>query len=269
MRVYVAGIRDLSLIDYPRHPCIVIWFQGCNFRCQYCYNYELWEMRNENLLMIDEIVRRIIEVKDIVEACKITGGEPSIQSEALMSIGEECKKIKLKFGIDTNGTNPRIIEKLIEGEIVDHIAIDLKAPLNVNDYTKIVGIKIEQKDLENIKRTIKLAFESNLESVEIRIPIIRSLNNNPDKMLNLKNDLLELGYVKAIEDGKNVSIEVLEVIHELAANKELRLQKNLTINEIVYLSEAIGLPKIYIRHRDLGLRMSLSHAKENIRKIKS
>ncbi|MEM3542350.1 MAG: hypothetical protein QXZ54_04425, partial [Candidatus Methanomethylicia archaeon] len=73
----------------------------------------------------------------------------------------------------------------------------------------------------------------------------------------------------AIEDGKNVSIEVLEVIHELAANKELRLQKNLTINEIVYLSEAIGLPKIYIRHRDLGLRMSLSHAKENIRKIKS
>lgn len=268
MKVYVAGIRDLSLIDYPRHPCIVIWFQGCNFRCQYCYNYELWETKNENLLMIDEIIRRIVEVKEIVEACKITGGEPSIQPEALMSIGEECKKMKLKFGIDTNGTNPGIIEKLIEGEIVNHIAIDLKAPLNVDDYKKIVGIKIYQKDLENIKRTMKLAFESNLESVEIRVPIIRSLNNDPDKMLKMKNDLLELGYIEAIDKGKNVSIEVLEVMHELAANRELRLQKNLTIDEIVYLSETIDLPRIYIRHRDLGLRMSLNNAKEYVKKTR-
>jgi len=268
VKVYVAGVKDVSLIDYPRHPCIVIWFQGCNFRCPYCYNYELWNMKDENLLDIEEIIGRIKDARGFIDACKVTGGEPSIQSEALIKIGEECRKMKLKFGIDTNGTNSEIIQKLIDDELINHIAIDLKAPLNTHDYTRITGIEINSKILEEIKKTIKIAFESSLENVEIRIPIVRGLNDDPNKMLEFKRNLMELGYMDAINKGREVSLEILEVIHEVAASSELRSKRNLTVEEITYLSEMIGLPKMYIRHRALSLRTSLNDAKSAIKKFK-
>jgi len=266
MMVYIAGIRDLSLIDYPRHPCIVIWFQGCNFRCQYCYNYELWEWKTENKIGLEDLIKRLEEACKWIEACKITGGEPTLQSEALEIIGEKCMEIGLKFGMDTNGTNPKTIQQLASKKLLNHVAIDLKAPLKVEDYKKLTNVNITEKDLENIKRSIKLTLEEDsIENVEIRIPIIRGFNDKPDKIIEMRKTLIDIGYLKAIERGRNVSIELLEVIHEVAANKELRLQKNLTVEEIVGFGELLNLPRIYVRHRSLGLRESLTEAKRRVK----
>jgi pyruvate formate lyase activating enzyme len=240
MMIYIAGMRDLSLIDYPRHPCIVIWFQGCNFRCQYCYNYELWEWKAENMMKIDELMRRL----------------------------EEASRweIGLKFGIDTNGINPKSIQQLASKRLLNHVAIDLKAPLNVEDYSKLTNINVTESDIENIRKSIKLALEEDsIENVEIRIPIVRGFNDDPSKTIEMKKDLIDIGYLKAIEEGRDVSIELLEVMHEVAANKNLRLQKNLTVEEIVKFGELLNLPKIYIRHRSLGLRESLANAKRMIK----
>lgn len=262
MRVYVAGLRDISLIDYPRKPSMVIWLQGCNFKCHYCYNYELWNMREENCIEIEKLTNKIRENTKWIEACKITGGEPTIQSEALEIIGEECKRLKLNFGIDTNGTKPEIVKKLIKNELIDHIAIDLKAPLNPEDYSKIVGVKLNENDMERIKETLKTALENPIMNVEIRIPIIRGLNNDAEKILEMRRNILETGYIENIlKDMKEVSIEILEVMHEVSANEELRKRRNLTVKELVEIGEIMNLPKTFIRHRKLGLRESLSQAK--------
>lgn len=268
MKVYLAKVKDISLIDYPGYPCIVIWFQGCNFRCHYCYNYELWEMEKVIPTNIEEVIKRIAEVNKLIDACKITGGEPTIQSEALKYIGKKCKKMNLKFGIDTNGTNPKLIEELIENSIIDHIAIDLKAPLNVNSYKRVVGINVTGKEIEEIKKTIKLAFEYELESVEIRIPIIRELNNDVNSIMKIRENLIDLGYLNAVNNGRMVSIEILEVIHSIAANEKLRLKDDLNAKEILELSELIDLPKVYIRHKDIGFRVNLREAKSIIEKFK-
>jgi len=263
MMVHIAGMRDLSLIDYPRHPCIVIWFQGCNFRCQYCYNYELWERKAENMIKIEELIRRLEEASRWVEACKITGGEPTLQPEALEIIGEKCREIGLKFGIDTNGTNPESIQHLANKKLLNHVAIDLKAPLNVEDYSKLTNTNVTESDIENIRKSIKLALEEDtIENVEIRIPIVRGFNDDPSKTIKMKKDLIDLGYLKAVEEGRDVNIELLEVMHEVAANKDIRLQKNLTVEEIVKFGELLDLPKVYVRHRSLGLRESLMDAKK-------
>jgi hypothetical protein len=78
----------------------------------------------------------------------------------------------------------------------------------------------------------------------------------------MKKNLIDLGYLKAVEEGRDVNIELLEVMHEVAANKDLRLQRNLTVEEIVKFGELLDLPKVYVRHRSLGLRESLMDAKK-------
>ena len=153
----IGGFQKFSLIDFPQKSSAVIFTQGCNFRCSYCHNPELVY---ENLFGVpvreEEIFAFLEQRKDILDGVVITGGEPTLQSD----LEDFVAKIKFRgylIKLDTNGSNPDIIGKLLNKKLLDFIAMDIKAPFD--KYESVCGVKI---NILNIKKSINIIKNSQI-----------------------------------------------------------------------------------------------------------
>jgi pyruvate formate lyase activating enzyme len=170
----IGGFQKISLIDYPRKISSVIFTCGCNFRCPYCHNPELVmpeifpEPVNEK-----DIFLFLKEKKEKVDGVVITGGEPTIHPD-LPRFMRGIKKMGYLIKLDTNGSNPEMLDRIIKYGLVDYIAMDIKAPLT--KYSKITQTNV---DIEKIARSIQLIFESGIE-YEFRTTVVKELLNIED-----------------------------------------------------------------------------------------
>ena len=123
----IGGFQPLSLIDYPGKPCSIIFTQGCVFRCSYCHNPDLIPLESVALRDPQFIVEFLEKRKKMIDAVCITGGEPTIQ-QGLVDFIKLLKEKDFFVKLDTNGIRPGIVRDLIEEELVDYIAMDVKAP---------------------------------------------------------------------------------------------------------------------------------------------
>ena len=163
----IGGIQKTTLVDFPGKVAAIVFTQGCNFRCGYCHNPELLEhSKNSDFNkndFLDFLKTRIGKLDGVV----ITGGEPTLQ-KGLYDFIKEIKSLGFAVKLDTNGTNPIIVEKLINDNLLDYIAMDIKAPFD--KYTKITGVGV---DIENIKRSIELIKNSSVD-YEFRTTVLKS-----------------------------------------------------------------------------------------------
>lgn len=167
----IGGIKKTSLVDFPGKVAAVVFTQGCNFRCGYCHNPSLvvlsphWGegagVRGKDFLSF--LKTRIDKLDGVV----ISGGEPTLQS-GLYDFIKEIKKMGFDVKLDTNGTNPDIVEQLLNDNLVDYIAMDIKAPLK--KYEKIVDSIF---NIENIPKTIDMILNSSID-YEFRTTVIKS-----------------------------------------------------------------------------------------------
>ncbi|RLE52151.1 MAG: anaerobic ribonucleoside-triphosphate reductase activating protein [Candidatus Methanomethylicota archaeon] len=264
MKVYLAGFKELSLIDYPDKPSCVFWFAGCNFRCPYCYNYSMWKMENWQLVEISKLKELMRKSSVLSEACKVTGGEPTLQPEALIELGREAHRIGMEFGIDTNGSNPSVIRDLLHKyNCLDALAIDIKAPLTPEDYSKAIGINVSSELINKIEMTLREAFNSNVK-LEIRIPLIPSINDSLDSLRKIASTLKKLGYLDKCYENR-ASIVLAEVITEESADPTLKKARKLDLYEVVKLASTIKMPNTFIRHRKLGGKVSVYEATKSLK----
>ncbi|MEJ5228789.1 MAG: anaerobic ribonucleoside-triphosphate reductase activating protein [Pseudothermotoga sp.] len=143
--IFVSGWTKVSLLDYPGHLCSVVFLSGCNLRCVYCHNKELVNGgRLSYGFSWDEILRWLEKNKQMIDGVCFTGGEPTLCND-LASMIYDVKKISLKVKVDTNGTQPKVLEKLLLEELVDFVAMDIKAPLD--KYEQICKTKVSADDL--------------------------------------------------------------------------------------------------------------------------
>ena len=126
----IGGFLKLSTIDYPGKVSSVIFTQGCNFACPYCHNYKLI---HEEGKLIDNcyVISTIYKRRALIDAVTISGGEPTIQS-GLSEMCQELKDMGLQVKLDTNGSNPAILQSLIDNHLVDFVSMDIKTP--IDDY---------------------------------------------------------------------------------------------------------------------------------------
>jgi pyruvate formate lyase activating enzyme len=119
-----GGLQKVSLIDYPGKVSCVVFISGCNFRCPYCHNPDLVK---GNLPALDEMgVYDLLRIrKEFMDGVVISGGEPTIQQD-LISLCERIKKMGYPTKLDTNGSRPQMIKRLIQERLVDYIAMDIK-----------------------------------------------------------------------------------------------------------------------------------------------
>ncbi len=178
----IRGLQKTSLIDYPGKISSTIFVGGCNLRCSYCYNKDL-VLRPETLPLFieDEVLAFLRKRTSFLDGVCISGGEPTIQEDLPVFI-EDIKSLGLKVKLDTNGMNPELINYLLENDLLDYIAIDIKAPFP--KYNLVTGVSV---DITNIKNTIALVKE-NMVEYEFRTTIVPALIDKDD-IINIAQEL--------------------------------------------------------------------------------
>jgi pyruvate formate lyase activating enzyme len=154
----IKGIQKTSLVDYPGKISSVLFFGGCNFSCGYCHNPDL--VRGSNDLRTyseSEILEFLKNRSSLIDGVVVTGGEPTLYKD-IESFIQTIKDIPLYVKIDTNGSNPSIIEKLLKKSIVDYIAIDIKS--SPEKYELAAGVKV---NTDLILDTVKLVKDSGVD----------------------------------------------------------------------------------------------------------
>jgi pyruvate formate lyase activating enzyme len=152
----IGGLQKTSLIDYPEKLAAIIFTCGCNFRCNFCYNIHLIE-NPEPIMTEDDVFEFLEKRKKYLDAVVIGGGEPTIQKDIIEFI-KKIKEMGYLVKLDTNGAEPEVIEELIDRKLVDYIAMDIKAPLDL--YREVVNVDI---DKTKIKKSISLIMNSGVD----------------------------------------------------------------------------------------------------------
>ena len=198
----IGGFQKFSLIDYPGKICAIIFTQGCNFRCPYCYNIDLVIPKHFQKPIPEEEVFAFLEQrKGKLDAVEITGGEPTLQSD-LINVIKKIKSMGFLVKLDSNGSNPKILEKIIGLHIVDYFAMDIKNSLE--HYEKSVGVSI---DTEKIRKSIRLIMNSGAD-YEFRTTMVRSLIK--------KEDVVKIG--KLIKGAKLYALQSFNPLKTLQGN---------------------------------------------------
>ena len=174
----IGGFQKFSLIDYPGKTAAIIFTSGCNFRCRYCHNPELVRpklnaLRPRTEYKTAKILSFLKKRQGKLDAVSITGGEPTLQQD-LKKFISLIRELGYSVKLDSNGTNPQMLKQIIKKNLVDYLAMDIKAPLS--KYQEIIRVKT---DLKKIKDSINLILGSGLNH-EFRTTIVQSLTTKED-----------------------------------------------------------------------------------------
>ncbi|MDP2820673.1 MAG: anaerobic ribonucleoside-triphosphate reductase activating protein [bacterium] len=175
----IKGLQKFTLIDYPQKLACTIFIAGCNFFCPFCHNSEL--VCPEKIEQIREIPEQEIfdflkQRKKFLEGVCITGGEPTLNKE-IIDFVQKIKKLGYSVKIDTNGSNPTVIESLLKRGLIDYVAMDIKAPKN--RYLEITRSGIGENVGDLIEQSIALLRNSNID-FEFRTTVVPELLNKED-----------------------------------------------------------------------------------------
>lgn len=167
MNARIVGFAKTSLLDWDGKVACTIYLQGCNLRCPFCHNPDLVSTSSEVEEMPWELIEEyLVENSDFLDGVVITGGEATLNDD-LPQLIKKVRALGLKVKLDTNGTNPAMLEDLIRSGLLDCVAMDLKGPLD-QQYAQVCGAEV---DLEAVKRSIHLLMTSGIE-YEFRTTIV-------------------------------------------------------------------------------------------------
>lgn len=164
-----GGFEKFTLIDYPGKVACMVYTIGCPFRCPYCHNPELVDETVTTHIDEKIILEFLDSRKGMLDGIVITGGEPSMHGENLISFMKEVKRCGFLVKLDSNGVNPGFLEKVFAEKLVDFIAMDIKSPLV--KYTETVGRPV---NIDAIKKSIEIIKKSGIE-YEFRTTIVKSM----------------------------------------------------------------------------------------------
>lgn len=164
----IGGIQKLSLVDYPRHTAIALFTIGCNMRCGYCHNPELvLPERYADTIPEEDILLFLKSRVGRVEGVAISGGEPTMHADLPQFI-EQVKRLGFLVKLDTNGTNPEMVRELLAKNMLDYVAMDIKA--SMVRYQEVVARPV---DVDAIQETIRLIKQSGVDH-EFRTTLVKS-----------------------------------------------------------------------------------------------
>ena len=165
----IKGLEKQTVLDYPGKLACTIFIFGCNFRCGFCHNPELIIDDGRPEIKQGEVLEFLEERKGFLDGVCITGGEPTLNAD-LPDFISKIKSMGFSIKLDTNGTNPEMLEELIRKGLVDYIAMDIKAPLEF--YEKVTNTKVKKEDILKSIELIK-----NFPNHEFRITVVPGLFN--------------------------------------------------------------------------------------------
>jgi pyruvate formate lyase activating enzyme len=170
----IGGFQKFSLADFPGKISAIVFTRGCNFRCPYCHNPELVDpARFVQEVSEQEVLRFLASRVRQLQGVVITGGEPTLHADLPLVLAK-IRELGFAIKLDTNGSNPDLLQGLIRDSLVDYIAMDIKAPLGA--YRRVAGVPVRGEDIE---RSVDLVIGSGLLH-EFRTTFVGSLLSTDD-----------------------------------------------------------------------------------------
>ena len=169
----ISGLQKLTLLDYPGKMACTVFTYGCNFRCHFCHNALLVTEENSDNVSKDEFFAFLRKRQGILDGVCISGGEPTLQ-EDLAEFISEIKGLGYSVKLDTNGTNPDLLQKLISENLIDYVAMDIKN--SPKKYDATCGCKV---DMDKIRKSVALIKESGINH-EFRTTTVREFHTAED-----------------------------------------------------------------------------------------
>lgn len=176
----IYDFTPFTHVDYPDHLACIVWFSGCNMRCDYCYNTDIVFSKN-GTYSCKEILMFLKSRKGFLDAVVLSGGEAT--SYDLISFSKEIKNLGFKIKLDTNGTNCEQIKELLNLGLLDFVALDYKAPKDkftqithsnkYNDFSKTLDMLIDNSCDFEVRTTV----HNDLLQVDDINEIIKDLNS--------------------------------------------------------------------------------------------
>lgn len=164
-----GGFEKFTLIDFPGKVACMVYTIGCPFRCPYCHNPELVDETGTTRIDENLILEFLDERKGMLDGVVITGGEPTMHGEKLISFMRQVKRRGFLIKLDSNGVDPEFLQDVLDEHLVDYIAMDIKSPLR--KYSQTVARPV---DTDAIKRSIAIILE-NTVPYEFRTTVVRSM----------------------------------------------------------------------------------------------
>ena len=170
----ITGIQQTTLVDYPWKVASIVFTAWCQFRCPFCYNSQavLPELiaRYRSQQIPEEIIFNFLKQrKGLIDWVSICGWEPTLQSD-LYNFAKKVKNMWFSVKLDTNGHNFDIVKKMVEGWVLDYVAVDLKWPLS--NYEKWSWVSELWNFLENYKALLDF-LKSGVVDYEYRSTLIK------------------------------------------------------------------------------------------------
>ena len=181
----IKGFLPTSLIEWEGKLVSVLFLPGCNLRCHYCHAGQLI-CNPERLETVprEQIFDHFRRQRGWLDGAVITGGEPTLHGEELRELIGEIRTVPLDVIIETNGTRPEVVGRLIAEGALAAVAMDLKAPLTAVDYSRVAGVDV---DVNDVRHSLRLIKESGLPH-EFRITLVPELTGR-DEIERMAPDL--------------------------------------------------------------------------------
>lgn len=123
--VQIGGLQKTTMLDFPGKISAVVFTQGCNFLCPYCHNSDLVLYKGEPLAFT-EVIAFLAQRKKVLEGVVISGGEPTLH-DGLFSFCATLRSLGYAIKLDTNGSKPDVLRRLLQMKLLDYVAMDIKA----------------------------------------------------------------------------------------------------------------------------------------------
>jgi len=214
----IYSLTPFTLLDYPHQSACILWFAGCNMRCLYCYNPEI--VFGKGTISFEKALQFLKSRTQLLDAVVFSGGECLLHKKAISFIAE-VKKMGFLIKIDTNGSQPEVLDELIKKELINYVALDFKAL--PDKFEKITQSKL----FTAFEKSLIVLLQSDFP-FEVRTTVHSDLLNKTDvqKMISYLENIGYSGnyYIQHFVNGATTIEKLGHSFKELEA-KNLSTEK--------------------------------------------
>ena len=168
----IHGLQKMTLLDFPGRVACTVFFGGCDLRCPFCHNAELLDGTAPPVMDDAELLSFLKKRQGLLDGVAFTGGEPLLQKD-LPELAAKIRDLGYPVKLDTNGTHPDRLNRLIRDGLVQYVAMDIKN--SPERYAETAGL--EEMDLAPVRESVSLLMQGKTE-YEFRTTVVAELHDD-------------------------------------------------------------------------------------------
>ncbi len=169
MKIY--GLQKMTLLDFPGRVACTVFLGGCDMRCPFCHNSELIDGSAPPVMETAELLAFLKKRQGLLDGVAVTGGEPLLREDTLELLAQ-IRELGYPVKLDTNGTHPDRLRRVVERDLAQYVAMDVKN--SPERYAQTAGLKCF--DLSTVNESISFLLEGRTD-YEFRTTVVAELHD--------------------------------------------------------------------------------------------